>query len=354
MAVTYSRRFAGDGSGTGAGGGSDGAVFRGRCWGCRTHYTLDVTYSRIRIDVAGPTCHECDPPVFNMAEEPRSMPSLVGERPERVVKVWLASRNEGVPGVEVRDIPADGEVAKRVECRSAVRAELSRQEQEETQSAGQQTAWAGVVEAKLGIGTWQVVQPAWQAEHCDILAALAEALDQVWGTIRVGGSSAYQVVIRLRGLPEILNVLVAEVVARSAATPPDQLRPSIADHLRQVGVAVCAGTGCRACASLGATLDRPGIRPVPEELAATANQEFAQRLIDDLNLPVFWPGRTMLALEDAFCLLVTPARHPAPQVDPRQGSPGPKGRLESTREYIRESRQLDTLTRPLAFGDAGE
>ena len=316
---------------------------------------IDAAYSRIQIDVAGPTCRQCDPAAFDRAEEPE--PGLPGgaDRPERVFKVWLASQDRAASRVEIRDIPVEGQVARRVEYRPTVRVNLSQvaeQGQEPVPVVGRRASWANDVEAKLGTGAWRVVRPAWQEEHCDLLAALAEALDQIWMTVRAGASLAYRVVVRLQGLPEIVNVLVAEIVARSAAEYYRPPLPTLADHVRQVGVAACAATNTRACASLGATVERLGIAAVPEQLPSAAKHELVQRLIDELNLPVSWAGRTMPALEDTFWLMVAPDGQALPQAE-QPPRPIPEGRLESTRERIQEARNLDTVTRPLTFGDVG-
>jgi hypothetical protein len=207
------------------------------------------------------------------------------------------------------------------------------------------------VEAKLGAPAWQVVRPAWREEHCDILAALAEVFDQIWAAVRSGASLAYRVVVRLEGMPEIVKVLTAEIAARSGAAYYRPPLPTLADHLRQVGVAVCAAADCHECASLGAVAERLGIAAPPEQLAVTSH-ELVQRLIGELNLPVFWVGRTMPALEDTFRLLVAPGRPTVLQSGKASPRPVPGSRLEATRELIRETRKLDTVTRPLTFGDA--
>jgi len=226
------------------------------------------------------------------------------DRPERTIKVWLASRDRAAPRVEVRDIPAGGQTAKRVEVQPAARVDLSRvvTDRESLPAAEQRAAWATEVAAKLGTGAWQAVAPAWRETHCDILAALAGALDEAWVILRASGSLARRVVVRLQGLPEIVNVLVADVVARSAAAQPEPPRPTLADRLRQVGVAVCAATDAHECASLGATLAQFGPPADPEQLAAAADTRLIQWLIDELNMPEFWAERTMPALEDTFRL----------------------------------------------------
>lgn len=357
MAVTYIRRVAGiDGGKAGASGGgvASGAFFQSKCRRCETRQLIDVTYSRIQIDVAGPTCQECERAAFDVAKEPSSGRPAGVDRPERIVKVWLASRDRAAPRVEVRDIPVGGQIAKRVEVLPAARVDLSRvvTDRESLPAAEQRGRWATEVAAKLGTGTWQAVAPAWQEKHCDILAALAGALDEAWVILRASGSLVGRVVVRLQGLPEIVNVLVAEVVARSAAAQPEPPRRTLADRLRQVGVAVCAATDSHGCASFGATLAQFGIPADLEQLAAAVDQELVQRLIDDLNLPVFWAERTMPTLEDMFRLMVMPvAVAPAP---PEPASrPMPAGHLDATRERIRETRRVDTVTRPLMFGDAG-
>jgi hypothetical protein len=315
---------------------------------------MDVTYSRIQIDVAGPTCQDCERAVFEVAKEPSSGRPAEVDRPERIIKVWLASRDRAAPRVEVRDIPVGGQVAKRVEVQPAARVDLSRvvTDREALPAAEQRARWATEVAAKLGTGTWQAVAPAWQETHCDILAALAAALDEAWVILRASGSLAGRMVVRLQGLPEIVNVLVAEVVARSAAAQSEPPRPSVADRLRQVGVAVCAATDSHECASFGATLAQFGIPADPEQLAAAADQELVQRLIDELNMPVFWAERTMPTLEEAFRLMVMPVAAVGAAAE-QTSRPMPAGRLDATRERIWETRKRDAVTRPLRFGDAG-
>lgn len=356
MAVTYIRRVAGGGGGkTGASGGgvASGAFFQSKCRRCETRQLIDVTYSRIQIDVAGPICEGCERAVFDVVTEPSSGRPARVERPERVIKVWLASRDRAAPRVEVRDIPVGGQIAKRVEVHSASRVDLNRMvtDREALPAAEQRARWATEVAAKFGTGTWQAVAPAWQEKHCDVLAALAGSLDEAWGILRASGSLGGRVVVRLQGLPEIVNVLVAEMVARSLAAQSESPRPTLADRLRQVGVALCAATDSHECASFGATLAQSGIPADPEQLAAAAYQELVQRLIDELDVPVFWAERTMPTLEDTFWLMVMPVAVAGAPPEPAS-RPVPAGQLDATRECIRETRKLDAVTRPLMFGDA--
>ena len=354
MAVTYIRRGAGGGggkSGAGGGGAASGAIFQSKCRRCETHQRIDVTHSRIQIDVVGPSCEECERAAFDVVKEPSSSRPAEADRPERIIKVWLASRDRAAPCVEVRDIPLSGQIASRVAVQPAVRVDLSRvvTDQESLPAAQQRESWAEEVAAKLGTGTWQAVAPAWEEKYCDILDALAGALDAAWVILRVSGSLVNRVVIRLQGLPEIVNVLVAEVVARSAAAQPVPPRPTLADRLRQVGVAVCAATDSRECASFGALSAQFGISVDPEQ-QTTVLQELIQELIDDLNLPVFWAERTMPTLEDTFQHMVMPVAVAVKPSEPEL-RPEPAGRLDSTRERINQARKLDTVTRPLPFGD---
>jgi hypothetical protein len=254
--------------------------------------------------------------------------------------------------VDIRDLPADGQVARRVEYRSAASMNLNPElDQESTAIAERRARWASEVEAKLGADAWRVIRPAWREEHCDILTALAEALDQIWAAIRVGTSLTCRVAVRLQGLPEIVSVLAAEVAARSAAVCVRPPLPAIADHLRQVGVAACAANCCRECASLGAVVERVSVAAGPTVATPTFRLELVERLVDGLDLPVFWEGRTMPGLEDTFRLLVEPVRPPVPQTE-QPPRPTAEGRLETTRLLIRETQKLDTVTRPLPFGDA--
>jgi hypothetical protein len=377
MAVTYIRRFAAGGGDAAGGGGTSGGrgagvsghgdatkgnAFRRRCRDCDTRYVIGVSYARIQVDVKGPTCHYCDPAAFSHAEEPAAgrpggvRPPGHANRPERAFKVWVASQDHADPRVEVRDIPADRHVAERVECRAAGRMDLRQiieQGEGAASSTEQRAKWAEDVVAKLGAAAWRTVEPAWQEKHCDILAALAEALDHIWVIVRAGGSLAYRVIVRLDGFPEIVNALAAEIAGRSIAARYGPPLPIMADQFRQAGVAICAATDMGACASLGATAERMAIAAAPERLAVIPDRELIQSLIDKLDLPASWDGRKLLPLENAFQLLVASAAQPAFHTEPLARLREPEGRLELTLEHIRESRELDTVTRPLTFGDTG-
>jgi hypothetical protein len=89
------------------------------------------------------------------------------------------------------------------------------------------------------------------------------------------------------------------------------------------------------------------------QLGVAAHHELIQRLIDELDLPVFWSGRTMPTLENTFGSLLAPAGAIGRQTE-MSPKPSPVGRLESTREVIREARKPDTVDRPLTFGDVSE
>jgi hypothetical protein len=365
MAVTYIRRLAGDRSGSSAGGGitgdntrhtdssdvTDGTVFQRQCSNCKTTYIIDITHTWLQIDVAGPVCPRCKLTALDQKVE-ASYPAQRVHRPQRLFKVWLASQDRAAPRVEIRDLSADSQVAKRLEYPSPAQMELNPGlDQGPMAIAERRARWASKAEVKLGADAWHAVRPAWRGEYCDILTAVAEALDQIWATIRGGTSLTCRVVVRLQGLPEIVRVLVAEVTARSTAVCDRSPLPALADHLRQAGVVTCAATHCGACASLGAVVEHLRVVAGPAVATPTFRLELVERLVDGLNLPVFWEGRTMLGLEDAFRPLVEPVRPPEAQTEetPR---PMPEGRLETTRSVIRETQKLDAVTRPLPFGNA--
>jgi hypothetical protein len=308
-----------------------------------------VTYPLIQIAVTGPTCRQCDPGAFDQAGEPSARPPEDAVKAEHLFKVWLASRDRAAPRIEVRDITSGGRTARRLDYHQAPRLNVIQPEPPGRQAAADlREAWVRQVEAKLGAPAWQVVWPAWQDEHCDILAALAEALDLIWVAMAGGAGLAYRVAVRLQGLPEILSVLVAEVAARSAATDYRPPLPALADRLRQVGVAVCAAAGSRECVALGAAMERLA---AAGPLAAASHEVTVQQLIDELSLPATWAGRTMPALDEAFPLLVAPARPAVGETERSAPRAAPESRLAATREFIRETRKLDTVTRPLVFGD---
>ena len=276
------------------------------------------------------------------------------DRPERVFKVWLGTQDRAPSRLQVREIAADTQQAKQVNYRPTARvnrtgAAVSAQESEP--ALAQHARSASTVEVKLDPAAWQVIQPAWQAGHCDVLAEVAAALDQI--SITASASLAYRVVVRLQGMPEIVHALVGEVVARSAAAYDCPPLPTLANHLRQVGVAVCSGTEVGACASLGAVAERLGRTDV-EHLSGMTERELSERLIGELDLPVFWTGRTMPVLGEVFHSLVTaPGRTVESEADvsaPR----APEGRLDATREAIRVAHNPDTVTAPVTFGHAGE
>jgi hypothetical protein len=220
------------------------------------------------------------------------------------------------------------------------------------------------VEAELGGGAWQVIRPAWEEQHCDVLAAIAGALDQVWVAAKTGGTSAFRVVVRLAGLPEIVNVLVAEVAARAAAAHYRQPLPTLADQLRQIGAVVCASTGAAGCACLGACLEPRGVAAAPERLAIaavpeplgiTVYQELVQHLIDELDLPALVNRGAMPPLEDMFRVLVAPTAQPSsPAGPPPVEAPEWGSRLEASLDRIHQTRDRDAVTRPLYFGAPGE
>jgi hypothetical protein len=307
-----------------------------------------VTYPLIQIAVTGPTCRQCDPRAFDQAGEPSTRPPQDAVKAEHVFKVWPASRDRAASRIEVRDITSGDRTARRLDYSQAPRLNVIQPEPPGRQAAAElREAWARQVEAKLGSPAWEVVRPAWRDEYCDLLAALAEALDLIRVAMAGGASLAYRVAVRLQGLPEILSVLVAEVAARSAAADYRPPLPALADRLRQVGVAVCAAAGSQECAALGAAMERLAARP----LTAASHEVTVQHLVDELSLPATWPGRTMLALDEVFPLLVAPAMPTVGETERSAPRAAPESRLAATRGFIRETRKLDTVTRPLAFGD---
>lgn len=309
-----------------------------------------MTYPLVRIDVAGPTCRQCDPAAFDRAGEPGARPAEGVGQGEHSFKVWLASGDRAASRIEVRDITSGGRSARRMDYRQPLRLNVIQHERTGGRAPAElREAWAGQVEAILGPPAWQVVRPAWRDEHCDILAALAEALDQIWAAMAASASLAYRVAVRLEGLPEILGVLVAEVAARSAAADYQPPLPALADRMRQAGVAVCAAAGGQECAALGAVTQRLDVNA--GQLAAARPEVTVQRLIDELNLPATWAGRTLPGIDEVFPLLVAPARPTVGETDRPVLRAVTESRLAATREFIRETRKLDTVTRPLIFGD---
>jgi hypothetical protein len=225
----------------------------------------------------------------------------------------------------------------------------------------QRAEWAEGMAAKVGVSAWRTVETAWQEQHCDVLAALAEALDQIWLIVRAGGSFAYRVIVRLDSFPEIVNALTTEIAVRSITLRGGPPLGIVADQFRQIGVAICATTGMDACASLGATSERMAVAAAPEELVVTADRELIQSVIDGFDLAPPWDDRVMLLpLAEALEWLVVPSAQPV--IHAEQGmdaehvrpSREAEGRLDLTFERIRASRELDAVTRPLTFGDACE
>jgi hypothetical protein len=356
MTVTYARQR------PRPGGGNDGSPAGGsqryarRCRRCRTRYVVEVhVYDRITIDVDGPACGACDPAATGTQPKPPGPPSP----PERVFKVWLASKDRSAPRVEVRDLARGADVAPRIELNPARR---------EPVGFGREarTALAALVRQKIGEQDFEVIRPAWREEHCDIFAQLAEALERAWSAARSRSTEAYRVVVRLAPMPELANVTVAEMVARSLEAHYRTPLLSIADDLRRAGVAWCASTEEAAtCAALASVLhppDIPGVvrRPVlvasaePSEL--TEPQRTIVGVVKQLDLVPLREGSNMPRLADAVGHLTAPtvslADRPDQAVDVPVVVPEATG-LPATVERLATVRAAETAARPMTFGDPG-
>jgi hypothetical protein len=379
MTVTYIRRSAtvgGPGAGTGgAGAGTGGAVrpggrtdtakgaaFRRICRPCGTVYVIDVGRTRLRIDVTGPSCNHCDP----IAYERRDSSLIYRDastplRPERIFKVWLASQDRAAPRIEVRDIPFGGTIARPISHKISQAIDISDlltgdtlAEEDGVSESGtvRRSQWSTELKAKLGPQAWEILQSAWTENHCGTIASLAEALDAIWVAVRAGASVAYRVIIRLHGMPQIVHALATEIAARSTAAhygPPLHI---IAEDFRRIGVAACAATDVNTCVSLGFIADQ--IKSHQERASINLDWRVIQRAFDQLEIPAAWNGRKMPSFEDHFQALVSPPTLSDPSSGQIPEQAAAANRLELSIANIREIRELDAVTRPLAFGEKNE
>jgi hypothetical protein len=97
---------------------------------------------------------------------------------------------------------------------------------------------------RLGDEAFEIIDAIWTPEHCEMLAALADKLDQLHSLIRNGIAAGVRIVVRWAGASDFTAALIGELVA--SAVDAHFLYPltGIATMLRVTGAVCCTACGC--------------------------------------------------------------------------------------------------------------
>jgi hypothetical protein len=96
----------------------------------------------------------------------------------------------------------------------------------------------------VGDKAFEIIDKVWTPEHCEMLAALADKIDQLHSLIRNGIASGVRIVVRWAGASDFTAALLGELVA--SAVDVHFLYPltGIATMLRVAGTVCCTACGC--------------------------------------------------------------------------------------------------------------
>lgn len=120
---------------------------------------------------------------------------------------------------------------------------------------------------------WDAIDRRWTAQHCEALAAVANALDWVRTQLTHGVAAVVRVSLRFLGAPELVAVLVGELAGRAFSAHVLWPLRDLAFGLRVVGTAVCAANNCVGRCACARALGRE----FSKQLSAALFHEVADR-----------------------------------------------------------------------------
>ena len=97
---------------------------------------------------------------------------------------------------------------------------------------------------RLGDKAFEIINEVWTPEHCEMLAALADKLDQLHSFIRNGIASGVRIVVRWAGASDFTAALIGELVATSVSAHFLYPLKGFAELLRVTGTVCCTACGC--------------------------------------------------------------------------------------------------------------
>jgi hypothetical protein len=97
---------------------------------------------------------------------------------------------------------------------------------------------------RLGERAFEIINEVWTPEHCQMLAALADKLDQLHSLIRNGIAKGVRIVVRWAGASDFTAALIGELVASSVSAHFLYPLKGIAQLLRVTGTVCCTACGC--------------------------------------------------------------------------------------------------------------
>jgi hypothetical protein len=218
MTVTLARQTPG---GQDGGSGRSGIRRTISCKPCGTEYVIDIEPpERIRIEVAGPTCRDCNPRPPHPAPEPSpagraSSPVVVG----RDVKlVWRMTGDSG-PVLEVIRIDTSRPAVERAADRRRVEPPAPAAKRPGGTTAADPDGTlreeaADAIDATLGDTAGALIRQAWRPEYCRLVAAQADALRTVMASGDADSIDGLRIAIRLLDAPPLVAAFTVEVFAR--------------------------------------------------------------------------------------------------------------------------------------------
>jgi hypothetical protein len=232
MTVTYRRAVEETGD-LGSGGGSGGKRNRQPCLSCDTRYDVRIEpREAVVIRVSGRTCRECNP-------HWRPPPDAPGGR--RRIAIEPTRPSGGTPRIEtLSENVEDRSGAYLPECPINEPQREEKTEVTERANNAWREAVAPVAAMILAEEERHAVERAWQPEHCEVLEAVAEALDNVW-TTAVPLADETTIALRVVDLPAVAAALIVDVADRSTATAREPV--ALTGELLRFGIVICADSG---------------------------------------------------------------------------------------------------------------
>ena len=213
--------------------------------GAVTVVTVDPLRQTMTVDVPARRCRRCYPggavgtggPALVFEAEWRSAEGAAG----------FAWRETGRQWDGLIAAPRPGDDADRRVAEALI----------EIQANGWQDDIALRMADKLGKPVWQAVTANWKVTHCEGLAAFAELLDTIYGTVQGAIATGVRVVVRWTGAPEIVAALAGELVARAVTSHFLSPLKGVAQMLRVAGAVTCVANGCAgSCACVQVLAER--------------------------------------------------------------------------------------------------
>jgi hypothetical protein len=254
MTVTLAQRSSGGGGGPG---------WTHPCGKCGTRYEVDIEpVERIRIDIVGSTCRECNPKLqrealapLSLAPSPRpASPRPASPKPAQVVKVSWRPSFPGDAALEILRVDNTSRAAERwpkpTEAVPAGQPGLTTR----IDPAGELRAAVAVALAgTLGDDVQQRIEAAWRPAYCQMLVKQAQAIDAVATMDRCDDSTnRLRLLVRLVDAPPLVAALTVEVFARLLQRPIRGLLWDAAYAMEAVGTLLCcSGNYLDECVAAG-------------------------------------------------------------------------------------------------------